>query len=171
MLPFHAVSSLLNKWASKSWSLPSAKHTHTQNYSTGVPPEPNYPFIKQHINVPEDCNPHIHCHKNLTSQVCVVILIYWVWWHVNMELVLAQLSPQHISTLSWPNYINLNTRFVISFIFNSSNECTLKSVTIIVEITNKLLQHVSTHIVSSSGSSLVFAKITYECIEMCKLWD
>ena len=40
------------------------------------------------------------------------------------------------------------------------------SVTIIVEITNNLLRHVSTHEVSSSGSSLVFAKITYECIEM-----
>ena len=45
------------------------------------------------------------------------------------------------------------------------------SVTIIVEITNKLLLHVSTQEVSSSGSSLVFAKITYDYIEMCKLWD
>ena len=35
------------------------------------------------------------------------------------------------------------------------------SITIIIEITNKLLRHVS-----SSGSSLVLAKITYECIEM-----
>ena len=43
------------------------------------------------------------------------------------------------------------------------------SVTIIVEITNKLLRHVSTHEVSSSGNSLVLAKITYECIEMYKL--
>ena len=34
------------------------------------------------------------------------------------------------------------------------------SVTIIVEITNKLLPHVSTHEVSSSGSLLVLAKIT-----------
>ena len=40
------------------------------------------------------------------------------------------------------------------------------SVTIIVEITNKLLRHVSTHEVSSSESSLVLAKITYECTEM-----
>jgi hypothetical protein len=39
------------------------------------------------------------------------------------------------------------------------------SVTIIVEITSKLLRYVSTHEVSSSGSSLVLAKITYECIE------
>ena len=38
-----------------------------------------------------------------------------------------------------------------------------------VEITNKLLRHVSTHEVSSSGSSLVLAKITYECIDMCEL--
>ena len=45
------------------------------------------------------------------------------------------------------------------------------SVTIIVEITNKLLRHVSTHEVSSSGSSLVLAKITYECTEMYKLRD
>ena len=45
------------------------------------------------------------------------------------------------------------------------------SVTIIVEITNKLLRYVSTHEVSSSGISLVLVKITYECIEMCKLWD
>ena len=37
------------------------------------------------------------------------------------------------------------------------------SVRIIVEITNKLLRHVLTHEVSSSGSSLVLAKITYEC--------
>ena len=37
------------------------------------------------------------------------------------------------------------------------------SITIIVEITNKLLQHVSTHEMSSSGSSLVLTKITYEC--------
>ena len=44
-----------------------------------------------------------------------------------------------------------------------------KCVTIILEITNKLLRHVSTHEVSSSGSSLVTAKITYACIEMCKL--
>ena len=36
------------------------------------------------------------------------------------------------------------------------------SATIIVEITNKLLRHVSTHEVSSSGSSLRLAKITYE---------
>ena len=43
------------------------------------------------------------------------------------------------------------------------------SVTIIVEITNKLLGHVLTHEVSPSGSSLVLAKITYECTEMCKL--
>ena len=43
------------------------------------------------------------------------------------------------------------------------------SVTIIVEITNKLLRHVSTHEVSSSGSLLVLAEITYECIEMWKL--
>ena len=43
--------------------------------------------------------------------------------------------------------------------------------TIIVEITNKLLRHVSTHEVSSSGSSLDLAKITYECIILCKLWD
>ena len=43
------------------------------------------------------------------------------------------------------------------------------SVTVIVEITNKLLLHVSTHEVSSSGISLVLAKITYEFIEMCKL--
>ena len=35
------------------------------------------------------------------------------------------------------------------------------SVTIIVEITNKLLRRVSTHEVSSSGSSLVIAKITF----------
>ena len=40
------------------------------------------------------------------------------------------------------------------------------SVTIIVEITNKLLRHVSTHEVSSSESLLVLAKITYECTEM-----
>ena len=46
-----------------------------------------------------------------------------------------------------------------------------KRVTIIVEITNKLLRHVSTQEVSSSGSSLVLAKITYEYIEMCKLCD
>ena len=45
----------------------------------------------------------------------------------------------------------------------------IKSVTVTVEITNKLLRHVSTLEVSSSGSSLVLAKITYECIEMCKL--
>ena len=45
------------------------------------------------------------------------------------------------------------------------------SVTVIVEITNKLPRHVSTHEVSSSGSSLVLAKIAYELIEMCKLWD
>ena len=37
-----------------------------------------------------------------------------------------------------------------------------KCVTIIVEITNKLLRHVSTHEVSSSGNSLVLAKLTYE---------
>ena len=37
------------------------------------------------------------------------------------------------------------------------------SVTITVEITNKLLWHVSTHEVSSIGSTLVLAKITYEC--------
>ena len=43
------------------------------------------------------------------------------------------------------------------------------SVTITVEITNKLLRHVSTQEVSSSGSSLVLAKITHERIEMCKL--
>ena len=43
------------------------------------------------------------------------------------------------------------------------------SVTIIVEITNELLRHVSTHEMSSSRSSLVLAKITYECTEMCKL--
>jgi hypothetical protein len=42
-------------------------------------------------------------------------------------------------------------------------------VTIIVEITNKLLRHVSTHEVSSSGSTLLLAKIAYECIDMCKL--
>ena len=40
------------------------------------------------------------------------------------------------------------------------------SVTIIVEITTKILRNVSTQEVSSSGSSLVLAKITYECIEM-----
>ena len=57
----------------------------------------------------------------------------------------------------------------IAIIFNSTNECTQMSVTIIVEITNKLLRHISTHEVSSSGSSLVLAKITYECTEMCKL--
>ena len=45
------------------------------------------------------------------------------------------------------------------------------SVTIIVEITNKVLRHISTHEVSFSEISLVLAKITYECIEMCKLWD
>ena len=45
------------------------------------------------------------------------------------------------------------------------------SVTIIVEIADKLLGHVSTHEVASSGSSLVLDKVTYECIEMCKLWD
>ena len=45
------------------------------------------------------------------------------------------------------------------------------SVLIIVEIADKLFRHVSTHEVSSSGSSLVLAKITYECTEMCKLWD
>ena len=38
-------------------------------------------------------------------------------------------------------------------------------VTIIIELTNKLLLHVSTHEVSFSGSSLVLAKITYECTE------
>ena len=38
-----------------------------------------------------------------------------------------------------------------------------------VEITNRLLRHVSTHKMSSSGSSLVLAKITYEYIEMLKL--
>ena len=43
------------------------------------------------------------------------------------------------------------------------------SVAIIVEITNKLLRRVSTHEVSSSGSSLVLAKTTYECIILCKL--
>ena len=43
------------------------------------------------------------------------------------------------------------------------------SVTIIVEITNKVLLHVSTHEVSSSGSWLVLVKITYECIEIGKL--
>jgi hypothetical protein len=43
------------------------------------------------------------------------------------------------------------------------------SVTIIVEITNKLLRHVSTHEVSSSGSSLVLAKISCECVEMYKM--
>ena len=59
--------------------------------------------------------------------------------------------------------------FLFLFIFNSTNECTQMSVTIVLEITNKLLRHVSTHEVSSSGSSLVLAKITYECIEMCKL--
>ena len=42
-------------------------------------------------------------------------------------------------------------------------------VTIIVEIKNKLLRHVSTYEVLSSGIPLVLAKITYECIEMCKL--
>ena len=42
-------------------------------------------------------------------------------------------------------------------------------VTIIVGITNKLLRHVSTQEVSSPGSSLVLAKITYEYIKMCKL--
>ena len=50
----------------------------------------------------------------------------------------------------------------------NTHECLL---TIIVEITNKLLGHVSTQEVSPSGSSLVLAKITYECTEMCKLWD
>ena len=45
------------------------------------------------------------------------------------------------------------------------------SITTTVEITNKLLRHVPTHEVSSSGSSLVPAKITYECIEICKLRD
>jgi hypothetical protein len=43
------------------------------------------------------------------------------------------------------------------------------SVTIIVEITNKLLRHVSTHEVSFSGSSLVFAKITIEMCEFVRL--
>ena len=43
------------------------------------------------------------------------------------------------------------------------------SVKVIVEITNKLLRHVSTQEVSFPGSSLVLAKITYECIEMYKL--
>ena len=38
------------------------------------------------------------------------------------------------------------------------------SVTITLEITNELLRHVPTHEVSSSGSSLVLAKITYECM-------
>ena len=57
------------------------------------------------------------------------------------------------------------------FIFNSTNECTWMSVTRIVEITNKPLRHVSAHEVPSSGSSLVLAKITYECIEMRKVWD
>ena len=42
-------------------------------------------------------------------------------------------------------------------------------VTTIVEITNKLLRHVSIHEVPSSGSSLVLAKITYECTEMCNV--
>ena len=37
-------------------------------------------------------------------------------------------------------------------IFNSTNECTQMSVNIIVQITNKLLRHVSTQEVSSSGS-------------------
>ena len=46
-----------------------------------------------------------------------------------------------------------------------------KCVTIIVEITNKLLRHVLTQEVSSSGSSLFLAKITYECTEMYKLRD
>ena len=48
----------------------------------------------------------------------------------------------------------------------NAHKCLLQ---LFVEITNKLLRHVSTHKVSSSGSSLVLAKITYECTEMCKL--
>ena len=66
-------------------------------------------------------------------------------------------------------YAQLEGAHKMYFIFNSTNECTEMSVTITVEITNKLLRHVSTHGVSSSGSSLVLAKITYECTEMCKL--
>ena len=65
-------------------------------------------------------------------------------------------------------YAQLEGAHKMYFIFNSTNECTEMSVTITVEITNKLLRHVSTHEVSSSGSSLVLAKITYECTEMCK---
>ena len=42
------------------------------------------------------------------------------------------------------------------------------SITIIVENTKNLLRHVSTQEVSSSGSSLGLAKITYEFVEMCK---
>ena len=43
------------------------------------------------------------------------------------------------------------------------------SVTIIVEITNKLLRHVSTQEESSSGSWLVLAKITYWNVQVVRL--
>ena len=55
---------------------------------------------------------------------------------------------------------------VRDFIYNMTNDCTIISNTI---ITNNMLLHVSTFKMSSSGSSLCLAKITYRFSGLSKM--